>query len=431
MNKPNVERQMSRLHSVRIAVLTVLIFAAACGSGEAPDGHEVASAEATSPEPNGMAISPTVVSDPGTSSEHYLKPVSLGDRFTWCSRMQDVWNGIVGNYVELREANLLLESLREEREAAADDLARAEIEESAERVTEEIVALSQDVYRSRSAIFSLWKFFGNAFVYDTETQKIAVQDAREAYTNNSDSEAMDLYGLPGLYGQSLYLYRELYTLKGDDYSSVPDPARVTFPLIFHALVQADGPWGNGRDGFDDTMENLEDLARQLAELREEMAAAMAEMASAVSHIRVATDLADLWTAAQQYIAALNTTANLIETVDSLLRKMRKEVFAGPEGIGLNDYELESIPRFRTLGALSEWFWGPSALHVENADFNWDYYFAGLNWDLLVGDSRANKVDLGSLAWHFEEDEIHIAFLLLTDTSGIAAYWASIEDSCRS
>ena len=428
MNKPNVERQTSRLHSVGIAVLTVLIFAAACGSGEASDGHEVAPAEATSPEPNGMAISPTVASSPGTSSEHYLKPVSLGDRFTWCSRMQDVWNDIVGNFAELREANLLLESLREEREAAADDLARAEVEESAERVTEEIGVLERDVRRSRSAIFALWKFFGSAFVYDTETQKIAVQDAREAYDDNSDSKAMDLYGLPGLYGQ--LLYRELRTLKGDDYSSVPDPKPVIFSSSFLSLALSKGASGNGRDGFDDAMEDLEDLARQLAELREEMAATMAEMVSALSHIRAATDLANLLTAAQQYIAAHNTTANLIETLDALLDKMMREVIAGPAGIRLNDYELEPISRFDSrepaawfwARELAAWFWAPSALHAENA---------GFHLNLFVGDYvYEDHVELPSLAWQFTKDEIHIVFLLLTDTSGITAYWASIEDSCR-
>lgn len=181
---------MRRTRSVAHAMLAAVLLAAGCGGDD------------TSPEPEHSQPGTTTVPDSAQRTDQHgagavgeagaAEVPRLGDRFAWCADITALWERQTQAQARADAAEAEYQTALDAYESATDELDRAEASQNAEAALRRYENLESDLQDATDAAAEL---LSSGFRGADETQSIALERAREVYSASADPSVQELLSM--------------------------------------------------------------------------------------------------------------------------------------------------------------------------------------------------------------------------------------------
>ncbi len=208
-------------HRLALASLVLSLLAAACGSddggGEALNADIFTGATTTRAQPQGSGepdapagdeqqdalveprltvldsaqVTDQAVADASGEADAW-SPQQLGDRFEWCADIQAIWERQVQAQAQVDVAGAAYLAAFDAYNSATDELDRAEAFQAVEATFQRYEDLRSDL---EDVTYDAASVLAPGFRGTDETQSIALERAREAYSANADPIVQELWAI--------------------------------------------------------------------------------------------------------------------------------------------------------------------------------------------------------------------------------------------
>lgn len=376
-------------------VSSLLVLAAGCaadGVSREPDSATQADSAA---EPTRDADEPATTAgrdsaahgteDVGAVSGPGSELVRLGDRFPWCAVVQRRWDEQVQAQAQAEAARVAYSDAADTLSDVTDELDQAEVRqtlESAERLLERV---SGELARAKDAVARLVHSGAES---DVETEAIALERARDAYNTHADQYVQMLLAMA--YGPTL-----LEPVAEPEESAQEAEADIE-PLSFEDALAA----------IASRQDRVTDLAEAVRSASQEMFDALAAITDAAQ----ASDAAAAFGQAQHAASVLEEAHREVSEVSNYKAVGRIQVGheqAASDAVAAGETTHDEY--IRRTGIVQE---AIGALRVSSGAV----LSEAIQYTLVTSNPPqelvATAVDLA-----------------LADTAGMAAFWASLDESC--
>ena len=381
---------MPRSRSVVSAMLAAALLAAGCGGDDTSPEPEHSQTPAMTEPATGDDHRPGTTTVPdsaqrtdqqgaGAVGEAASAVPRLGNRFAWCADIRAIWERQAQTQAQANAAEATYQTALGAYLSATDELDRAEayqIAEAAFRRYEDLESDLQDATSDAARVLS------PRFSATDETQSIALERAREAYRANADPSVQELFSMAASQDQ-------------------PQPE----PLAEEetAIEPLD---------LDQAFATLADRQSEVEELAVPIDLAHKAMLDGRSAIDAAEQPEDVAIGVRQLLDAAAELEELNQRLDAALNSA---------SIAQSWHEFYEREALRADEITSEEYrentdYIRAALNVLYASAARARDQAGQYWET----TRAARTDVESKAQVFA----------VTDPDGMAAFWASLSESCR-
>ena len=394
---------MPRTAAFIASLLTVALFAAACGGGddtaqEAEDARTNGVSEVTrddGDQPDTVSDSAEQTEQPDTDAqpepEPVAAPVRLGTRFEWCVDIQRGWDWLAEIQGQASVEEAALRDAQETLEAATDELDRVEafqVFESAERRVGDLIPILVD------AADEVVEPVQPGWSSREETEVIAVGRARDAFVATTDPALVEL--LAAAYSDASL--NEEPTEPAEEPLEEPETAGEALSL-------------------EELLSELEQLRDDVDGLRQESAEPYSAVQVALSRIHAAQNPRDAMDAYERFLDAALALEEFVRAASTAHKTAGDAYWAYRWGVGgaLNDGEISREEHDSRVAYAYETY-----ETIEDTASRIGYIFIDTNeWMHVNRFKRLGRTALQEAANAF----------VLSDTAW-AAFQMSLSESCQ-
>ena len=421
------------------AIVAVLLMTAGCGGDEdrAPadpveDGGPLEAASDVEPKDHASPDAPTsleaeLVENVATEAI----PVRLGDRFSWCARIQALWDAEDGARVETGATAAAHSDAVGVLEAATDDLDRAEAQEAVERALGAHGRARRHYGHARGDAAGLVRGESTLLVGDPSdtTLQVALERAFEAFLASAGADTLAVFDLAQKATETVQKPRPAARLEGEE-SNPSAEAAESEP----APVDSSEAWFKATEAFERAIEAAEEAAAADDAVKAAVAASqnpVADAKDAAWAIPRATEFDGVWEAMTADVDShLKTALSAVQAAENFEREAYEAQAAAAAAAADALAAAEASAAARAVaeqgGATegAEAYWDASArVPVPQRDAE----YAARGAAASAGTVTRNVSDAAGAAAGAARSAAR--FFAGVDAEGVAAFKRSLQQSC--